>query len=846
MRGGKTKGDDLYTSSPIELARTLGVSTSGVGPRARSPLAETKTGAEEAAAPTAAPSVSSVRDDGRYKHVRELGRGGMGRVDELRDQALGRTVARKTCLSEEADAFSAMLIAEAQICAQLEHPSIVPVYDIGLDGAGQPHYTMRVVKGRTLRDVLEDRLDDRKPHLTLAQLLGILRQVCLAVDYAHARGVVHRDLKPENIILGDFGEVYVLDWGIAHVEEGSDIHRQTPKGIDLSSAGSPGYMAPEQAVGGTIEARTDVFALGVMLYEILAGAQPFDDRDFHSILRRSSPGFESPPPPSRKERAAAPTTAFDGLVMACLARDPTERPKSARHIADAIDAFLDGEKARAEREAEAQAHTVDGEAARQAFEALDEQAQTLREQADAELTEIKPWEPAPAKAHAWELSTRAARLAAEAAHALARAEASFTRALGRVSNHGKARSGLASLYYRQFLAAEQDGHHERMAQYLDLARAYDDGALAIELADQGTLRIESTPAGAHVEIARYEQVGPLLKVGLASVIDTTPTETCTLDTGSYIVTSHHEGMTVRYPLVIGRAAAHTLSVRIPARDEIHDDVILVPGGPFLAPVDPRSPRLVSKHLPDFAIGRFPVTFREYVRFLDAIEDPEERKRRMPGYGFKPEPIVTRDADGRWRVTPDMFEGDARKYVPQDRELDLPVVEVSWYDAVAYTQWLQRRAGLAWRLPTDLEWEKAMRGADGRPFPTGGRLDASFAKLRESRPEAAQPEPVGAFPLDESPYGVRDLAGGVADWTASSADGSPLPTLDQQGTPAADERQALYRGGHWSAAATALPRVSQMVRHRAGWVGFRLALSLDARRGSSLKVEPMPCARVLCT
>jgi serine/threonine-protein kinase len=264
-------------------------------------------------------------------------------------------------------------------------------------------------------------------------------------------------------------------------------------------------------------------------------------------------------------------------------------------------------------------------------------------------------------------------------------------------------------------------------------------------------------------------------------------------------------------------------------------MIVIPGGPFRAAVS-RSAKLVTERLPSYAIGRFPVTFREYTRFWESIEDADERQRRLPL--LEGEPIFHRDDRG-YRIHEGYVEGEGRKRVPRERELDLPIVAVTWYDATAYAEWAGRQLDAPLRLPTEREWQKAMRGADGRPFPMGTELDPSFAKLRESRPELSQSEPVGAFELDASPYGVRDLAGGVSDWTSTSADGSELPDLKDQGVPECDQRVAYYCGWHWG---NVQPR-----RHLAGnkigrnpstGIGFRLAMSLDPGLGSDLIVEPM--------
>jgi serine/threonine-protein kinase len=310
------------------------------------------------------------------------------------------------------------------------------------------------------------------------------------------------------------------------------------------------------------------------------------------------------------------------------------------------------------------------------------------------------------------------------------------------------------------------------------------------------------------------------------------------EAGSYVVRAQHAGREIRYPIVIRRAELHRLHLDLGALDEVPQGMVLIPGGPFLVPFGPRNSRLVPAELPDFAIARYPVTIREYVRFLEAIEDPAEREMRtprIPGEGAQ----LVRYERGEWHPAPGWVEGEGRKRVPPGRELDLPVCQIAWFDAVAYTQWLARTTGLPYRLPTSLEWDKAMRGADGRSYPMGPAIDPSFAKLRESRPEATQPEPIGAFPLDESPYGIRDLAGGIGDWTSTSPDSRPLPDLADEALPEAQARQAIWRGGAWSITSVdPTMRYVQKLSDRTGWMGFRVALSLERGRGSALETEPM--------
>jgi serine/threonine-protein kinase len=254
-------------------------------------------------------------------------------------------------------------------------------------------------------------------------------------------------------------------------------------------------------------------------------------------------------------------------------------------------------------------------------------------------------------------------------------------------------------------------------------------------------------------------------------------------------------------------------------------MVYIPGGKFLARPDRHGDRVVEGELPSFAIGRFPVTLREYCAFLDALDEPT-RARRTPlslAMDGRSTPLVERRS-GRWVPEPNMVEGPGRARLASGTELDVPVFGLRWYDAVAYARWLSGATGLPYRLPSDLEWEKAARGADGRRFPMAWTLDPCFSKRRESRPEAAQPEPVGAFPLDESPHGVRDLAGGIGEFTSTIQVGSP-DTFDERREEAP---LVVYRGGAWASTSATLHamRYTLSARERSASVGFRVALEMD--------------------
>jgi len=292
--------------------------------------------------------------------------GGIGRIWVAHDADLGRDIALKELRPEMAEsaALRARFLREARITGQLEHPGIVPVYELGRQPDNQqPFYTMRLVKGRTLTEAAhsyhEKRLGGQADSLQLLALLNAFVTVCNTIAYAHSRGIVHRDLKGQNVVLGDFGEVVVLDWGLAKLVDRPDEEQDTPpilpdrsREADLTlqgqTVGTPAYMAPEQAAGrlGLIDHRTDVYGLGALLYEILTGQPPFKGSDTHEVLRRVLE--EAPVPPRQLWEAVPPR-----LEMACLramAKKPKDRYFGATELAQEVETWQEVQRRQAEEE----------------------------------------------------------------------------------------------------------------------------------------------------------------------------------------------------------------------------------------------------------------------------------------------------------------------------------------------------------------------------------------------------------------------------------------------------------------------------------------------------------------
>jgi serine/threonine-protein kinase len=276
-----------------------------------------------------------------YELSELLGRGGMGEVLLGHDDVIGREIAikrmRRVDPTPEAET---RFLREAKIQARLQHPAIVPVHELGRDDAGRAYFTMKRLAGHTLHDRLGE---DPWP---LQRLLRAFAEVCLAIEFAHEHGVIHRDIKPGNIMLGDFGEVYVLDWGIAlvggdgsakpSVRDIAALEGETQVGAVM---GTPGYMPPEQALGYQITPAVDVYALGCVLFEILTG-EPLHPRGTAGAAHAIAIPCEAPSA-RRPDLAIAPE--LDAACVAALAEEPGERP-SARALAERIGDYLDGDR----------------------------------------------------------------------------------------------------------------------------------------------------------------------------------------------------------------------------------------------------------------------------------------------------------------------------------------------------------------------------------------------------------------------------------------------------------------------------------------------------------------------
>jgi len=306
------------------------------------------------------PKVESI-DDARGKPLNdlsgdrlfvdegELGHGGMGAVRRMYDPRLLRRTAMKQLdpVLSSRDLVQ-RFIEEAQITGQLEHANIVPVHEFGVDGDGQLYMSLKLIRGWTLWEIVHQMGEERLDADKLGDLIQVLIKICQAIAYAHNRGVIHRDLKPSNVMVGEFGQVTVLDWGVAKVvgsdDESVRLGRALTDSPDRSDQliGTPAFMAPEQALADhdAVDERTDVFAIGAMLYFVLTGHTPYQGHNLPQQIWMAQSG-DVIPPESWECSRPLPTTLIH-VALKAMAHDPRDRYSSAADLGNQLERFLRG------------------------------------------------------------------------------------------------------------------------------------------------------------------------------------------------------------------------------------------------------------------------------------------------------------------------------------------------------------------------------------------------------------------------------------------------------------------------------------------------------------------------
>lgn len=809
------------------------------------------------AVPAVSGSVVGASLPERYEDIRQLGSGGFGEVRRVRDKKLDRTVAMKILLTQPdaKESVRTRFLAEATLTANLQHPGIVAIHDVGELSDGRLWYTMLEVRGRTFRDILDEAFstsDSSGQKWTRRRLLDVLARTAETVGYAHSRGVIHRDLKPENIMIGEFGQVLVMDWGIARklnhlsdaAAEAETLHSIVVQESTLTQQGdilgTPAYMSPEQARGNVAHqaCTSDVYSLGAILFHILIGHHPFGHlgpRAWRRLLTSEPPKLSS---------IATPDIPGE-LVAICeraMAANAVDRFADASALSVAINAFLDG----AHRRELALSKLADAARVEPEIEQRRLRARVLRAEAKELLAKVKPADPVEIKLPGWEREDEAAKNDEEAELFETNWLQEITGALTIDPELPEAHARLADHYKEKLMDAERRSNAGEVARFEVLLRAHDRGEYGAILSGKGALSLRTDPEGASATLYRYSLVQRRLVPEFVGELGQTPLIEVPLDKGSYLIRIQAPGrMSVSYPVLIergqcwngcppGRIEPHPIA--LPLLSEVLDDEIYVPAGFSWTGGDPDAADSLPKSLvwmDGFFVGKYPVTNEEYIAFLNDLVAKGRhdeaflacpKSDRGVGGGTGDELAYARDASGTFRCK------DHDSGIPWSARS--PVVLISWWSARAYSKWLSQRTGRPYRLLNELEREKATRGVDGRWFPWGNAFDPTWTRMATTRVEAPFPVDVSEYSTDESPYGLRGGAGNVRDLCENrwSLDGPRIAggRLVREEEGAVDRAAYIScRGGAWHSVEHFCRAAGRFVISPEQWrttLGFRVGRS----------------------
>ena len=768
----------------------------------------------------------------RYRLTAEVARSELAIVHQAEDELLARQVTLRVLPEEAATSeHRRQFLDDAQALARLAHPAIPPVHDVGILPDGRLFWALTEVEGQTLREVVAALHDGHSTH-TLHSTVDAIRHVARGLAHAHERGVLHGDVDPDSIILGEDGQVVLMDWGAAR-----------------SPIGAPAYRAPERFTTGPAapsppSPACDVYALGALLYLLLTSEPPYEGP---AATIPEAVRVQAPPDAATRVNTVNQPPGLLELCRRAMHRDANQRG-SAKVLADDLSSWLDRrlQQGRARQKVEeARSLLPRIEALRQASE----QRQALAEQV---LEGLHPLAPEGDKAPGWALVEEAAALRRESIAVECTYEQKLGAALAEDSSLAEAHESLARLWAQRHAAAEAEGRELDQVLALGNLRAHAEALPPMStsraahlqyIEGHGAVSLRTEPPGAQVWLQRYTTRSRRRVAEPVRLLGRTPLAAVPVQMGSYrLKLVAPERDPVWLPIHIPRghhadgAAPGTsepaLIALTPEGTQSSREVRIAAGW-FAAGGDPEALNALPAQqvwLDEFIMQRFPVTHGAFIEFVESVRLREGLSVALTYAPRDPGP----QGDNR-RVFYDQgpkgqlllgatLEGDVV-------EPDWPVTFITWHAAMAYAAWFAEQTGLPWRLPRELEWEKAARGVDGRRYPWGDVHDPVWAAGLLGR-DPVLPEPVDSYPVDISPYGVRGIAGNAQDWCldpfveggAVVVDGVPQP-IDSP-WPQEDVHYTVRGGGfatdgRWARVAS---RGRRPANARAQSLGFRLVRS----------------------
>lgn len=791
----------------------------------------------------------------RYHDCGLLGKGGMGEVRNVLDRKLHRNVAMKILHPawKDNERERIRFTSEGQIAAQLEHPNIIPVYDLGKLPDGRPYFTMQIIRDQSFRSVVWDahQANDKEGRYrqrsgwSLNRMLNVFLKICDAIGYAHNRGIIHRDLKPSNIMLGEHGEVIVVDWGLAKIvgekerkDLGDPIVSAQSDALQTrigNVSGTPSYMSPEQAQGlqDAIGYASDIYSLGIILYEILSGSPPFRGRSpeetIFKIRNEKAPLlYKNKVEIGGRYRHSSGHLIPIPIIEACekaISKEPADRFSTVKELGQVIRDWLQGAK---QRETALEIVQSAHEHAQKVAE-LEKEAVVLQSEGGQLLQSIPSWEVEGEKRLAWEKLDQATLLQDQADLYRITQEQTLQGALTHKADLMEAHLALAELYQAQHQKAEERNNKHDGTILLEKLKHH---VLALRedhpirqrferyIAGDGVFSLHTSPSGAHVSLERFVIYNRRLVAHSLGEIGVTPLEKYPIAMGSYRLRIQKEGYEdALVPIQISREGTWNVDVPddvdscivLQPKGGVSKDEVFIPKGWFWCGGDPELANSLDKKkiwVDSFVMSKYPITNAQYIAFLNDLMEKGHTsqamlhvpRERAGTYGEEGSAIYGYNEDTGFYLRPDA-DGDVWG-------MDWPVMMVNWVSACAYASWRAEKDGLSWRLPYELEWEKAARGADSRVYPWGNHFDPAWCIMRGSHQGRPMPQSIYSQPLDESPYGVQGMGGNIRNWTLSSAKSDYsqcivmpkpeiLPELFDMTDPAKAGPPRVDRGGCWN-------------------------------------------------
>lgn len=685
--------------------------------------------------------VNSTPHTNRYQSLSLLGEGGMSLVHKVYDHKLQREVALKTLQKNNKNAHLGFLL-ESRVMSQLDHPGILPVYDVITENENshQYGYVMRIASHSSLHEYRRV-----NGSVGVHEICHILKQVAMALEHAHTRGVLHRDIKPQNVLLGNEGEVYLTDWGVCTLLPHHDAYTQLKAIRRDTLVGTPAFMAPEQALQDEdlLCVQTDIYGLGATLYYMLTGQSPVTGNELRTVLDKVCEGeITSPSELWRIKGKAFPFPhSLEEICIKALAKDPSDRFRSAREMADALESCSTGQL-----EIEQARHTADeafglGQLSQNRFKEYTIKCLKIEQEIEVLRATHNHLRSDETREHLWSKEDLLDQELVNREENFTKAVSAYQSALRSVPNHEQSRAALFSLYKERYLQARQKKDTAMKTFFEGRLRAYGTTEELRIFDRPSEVTLIGLPQDSCITIIDNSIKRRVLQNEVLRVIENYQGQTIFLPRGDFILEiSATYCATIRVPLQLGDFHTLDVTISLPKAESIPKGFVYI------------GDRL--------AISKYPTTVSEYYCFLNHLV-PEEADKKIPRYHQIA--YAERAKNGRFELPYTDIEGD-------EWQAEWPVFLISYLDARAYCEWLGQVLGKDCRLPSAEEWRYAATSGNHRRYPWGDDFDPSLCVMRKSHEGRPRPKPVGSAKTDLSPLGVGDVAGIICQWSSSEVRG----------------------------------------------------------------------------